>query len=182
MIGFAIAMTDDEIRAAARYYASMPWTPWIRVVESSTVPKTVARNGVFFRLDGNETEPLGVRIVEGPENAERFELRDPHSGFVAYAPVGSIKEGETLARTGGNGKTIQCSICHGPNLEGVGPVPGIAGRSPSYLVRQLYDMQVGTRNGPWAQLMKPVVEKLTAEDLIALGAYTASLPPQAGVR
>ena len=28
------------------------------------------------------------------------------------------------------------------------PVPGIAGRSPSYLVRQLNDMQVGTRPGP----------------------------------
>ena len=66
---------------------------------------------------------------------------------------------------------------HGPNLEGVGPVPGIAGRSPSYLVRQLYDMQVGARTGVWAELMKPVVEKLTAEDLVALGAYTASLPP-----
>ncbi len=179
MIGFAKAMTDDEIRAAAQYYASIPWTRWIRVVETRMVPKTRVRFGVFFRLEGSETEPLGVRIVEGPESTERFELRDPHSGFVAYVPVGSIKAGETLARTGGNGKTIQCSICHGPNLEGVGPVPGIAGRSPSYLVRQLYDMQMGTRKGVWAQLMKPVVEKLTAEDLVALGAYTASLSPQA---
>lgn len=182
MIAFAKAMTNDEITAAASYYASMPWTQWIRVVETRMVPKTRMRFGVFFRLEGNETEPLGVRIVEGPESTERFELRDPHSGFVAYAPVGSIKAGETLATTGGNGKTIQCSICHGPNLEGVGPVPGIAGRSPSYLARQLYDMQMGTRTGTWAQLMKPVVENLTAEDLVAISAYTASLPPQGAVR
>ena len=178
MIAFAKAMTEDEIRAAAQYYASMPWTPWVRVVETRTVPKTRMRFGVFFRLEGNETEPLGARILEGPESTERFELRDPHSGFLAYAPVGSIKAGETLATTGGNGKTVQFSLCHGPNLEGVGPVPGIAGRSPSYLVRQLYDMQVGARAGVWTELMKPVVEKLTAEDLVALGAYTASLPPQ----
>ena len=182
MIAFAKAMTNDEITAAASYYASMPWTQWIRVVETRMVPKTRMRFGVFFRLEGNETEPLGVRIVEGPESTERFELRDPHSGFVAYAPVGSIKAGETLATTGGNGKTIQCSICHGPNLEGVGPVPGIAGRSPSYLARHLYDMQMGTRTGTWAQLMKPVVENLTAEDLVAISAYTASLPPQGAVR
>jgi cytochrome c553 len=118
-----------------------------------------------------------MRIVEGPEDAERFELRDPHSGFVAYVPVGSIKAGETLVKTGGGGKTVQCGICHGPNLEGSGPVPDLAGRDPSYIVRQLYDMQVGTRHGTWSALMKPVVEKLTAEDLVAIGAYLAQLKP-----
>jgi cytochrome c553 len=91
-------------------------------------------------------------------------------------PVGSIKAGETLVRNGGNGKTVQCAICHGATLEGRGPVPGIAGRSPSYLVRQLYDMQVGTRKGVWTDLMKPVVERLTAEDLVNIAAYTSSRP------
>ena len=38
-----------------------------------------------------------------------------------------------------------------------GPVPTIAGRSPSYIVRQLYDMQRGNRNGAWTSLMAPVV-------------------------
>jgi cytochrome c553 len=142
------------------------------------VPKTRTQFGVFIRLPGSETEPLGVRIVEGPEDFERFELRDPHSGFVAYVPVGSVKAGETLVKTGGNGRTVTCGICHGADLEGMGPVPGLAGRDPSYLVRQLYDMQVGTRKGVWSQLMKPVVEKLTAEEMIAIGAYTASLKPQ----
>jgi cytochrome c553 len=182
MILFAKAMTDEEIRESARYYSSMPWRQWIRVVETRMVPKTRTQNGVFVRLPGNETEPLGTRIVEGPEDFERFEIRDPHSGFVAYAPIGSIKAGEALVKTGGKGKTVQCGICHGPNLEGMGPVPGLAGRDPSYVVRQLYDMQVGARKGVWSELMKPVVAKLTAEDLIAIAAYTASLPPQPSVR
>ena len=183
MIGFVKAMTDDEIKASARYFASIPWTSWIRVVETRTVPKTRIQGGMFLRLEGNETEPIGVRIIETPENTERTEvLRDPRSGFIAYAPVGSIKAGEALVKTGGNGKTVQCAICHGANLEGRGPVPDLAGRSPSYLVRQLYDMQIGTRRGTWSELMKPVVEKLTAEDMVAIGAYTASLPPQAAVR
>jgi cytochrome c553 len=178
MILFAKAMTDEEVHEAARYYASIPWKQWVRVVETRMVPKTRTQNGVFVRLPGTETEPLGVRIVEGPEEFERFELRDPHSGFVAYAPVGSIKAGEALVKTGGRGKTIQCGACHGPDLAGLGPVPAIAGRSPSYLVRQMYDMQMGTRKGVWSELMKPVVEKLTAEDLIAIAAYAASLPPR----
>jgi len=177
MILFAKAMTDEEITASARYYSSIPWKQRIRVVEARMVPKTRMQFGVFFRLPGNEMEPLGMRILEGPEDAERFELRDPHSLFVAYVPVGSVKTGETLVKTGGDGRTVQCGICHGPTLEGSGPVPGIAGRDPSYVVRQLYDMQVGTRHGTWSALMKPVVDKLTAEDLVAIGAYVASLKP-----
>jgi cytochrome c553 len=178
MILFAKAMTNEEIEASARYYSAIPWKPgWIRVVETRMVPKTRIQNGVFVRLPGSDTEPLGMRIVEGPEEVERFELRDPHSGFVAYVPPGSIKAGEKLVKTGGDGKTVQCGICHGPTLEGMGPVPGIAGRDPSYVVRQLYDMQVGTRHGTWSALMKPVVDKLTAEDLVAIGAYIAQLKP-----
>ena len=53
-------------------------------------------------------------------------------------------------------------------------MPGIAGRSPSYMVRQLYDMQQGARKGVWTDLMKPVVAKLTNEDMLAIAAYTAS--------
>jgi cytochrome c553 len=180
MIAFAKAMTDDEIRQAATYFGAMPWTQWIRVVEVSTVPKTRIQGGMFLRLDGKDTEPLGTRIIEAPEETERTEvLRDPRSGFVAYAPIGSIKRGQALVTTGGNGKTIACSTCHGTNLQGEGPVPGIGGRSPSYLVRQMHDMQTGARKGSWSALMKPVVEKLTAEDLISVAAYVASRPQAA---
>jgi cytochrome c553 len=181
MIGFAKAMTDDEIRQAATYFGSMPWTQWIRVVEVSTVPKTRIQGGMFLRLDGNETEPIGNRIIEAPENTERTEvLRDPRSGFVAYAPMGSIARGQALVTTGSNGKTIACANCHGADLRGLGPVPGIAGRSPSYLVRQMYDMQTGNRKGVWTELMKPVVDKLTAEDFVAVAAYVASRPQPPG--
>jgi cytochrome c553 len=176
MIAFAKAMTDDEIKAAATYFSSMKWTSWIRVVEAGTVPKTRIAGGMFLALEGAEAgkEPIGQRIIEAPEKTEDTEqLRNPHSGFVAYVPPGSIKKGETLATTGG-GKTTQCAVCHGADLQGLGPVPGIAGRSPSYIVRQLYDMQQGTRKGTWTDLMKPVVAKLTAEDMSNLAAYTAS--------
>ena len=180
MIAFAKAMSDEEILQAATYFNSMPWTQWIRVVEVNTVPKTRIQGGMFLRLEGNETEPIAGRIIEAPEDTERTEvLRDPRSGFVAYAPMGSIKRGQALV-TNGNGKTIACGTCHGANLQGMGPVPGIAGRSPSYLVRQMHDMQTGNRKGTWSELMKPVVDKLTAEDFVSIAAYVASRPQTPG--
>jgi cytochrome c553 len=175
MIAFAKAMTADEVRVAAEYFGSITWTPWIRVVEAERVPKTHIEGFIHYTLPGNETEPLGMRIVEAAEDAVQSEpLRNPRSGFVAYAPVGSIKKGESLVTTGG-GRTLSCGVCHGTDLKGLGNVPGIAGRSPSYLVRQMYDMQAGTRRGPGAVLMEPVVEKLTNEDYVAIAAYVSSL-------
>jgi cytochrome c553 len=178
MIGFAQSMSDDEIAAAARYFSSMQWTPWITVVETATVPKTHIGGGMFLRLEGDEKEPIGQRIIETPVNTEATEiLRDPRSGFLAYVPVGSLKKGEELAVRGGAGKTTRCGVCHGEDLKGLGPVPGIAGRSPSYLMRQLVDMQQGTRKGEWSSLMKPVLSGLTYDDLLAVVAYAASREP-----
>jgi cytochrome c553 len=181
MIAFAKGMTDDEIRAAAEYFSSMKWTPWIRVVETDMVPKTRIAGGMFLVLEGAEAgkEPIGQRIIEAPENTEQTELlRHPRSGFIAYVPRGSVKKGEALV-VNGAGKTTECAVCHGASLEGLGPVPGIAGRSPSYVVRQLYDMQSGARKGIWTDLMKRVVAKLTADDMLNIAAYTASRTPGA---
>ncbi len=173
MIQAAKAMTDAEIHDAATYLSSLAWKPWIRVVEADTVPKMRLSGNVFFAVPDGGTEPIGRRIIETPEDAVRFELRDPRSGFIAYVPTGSLSRGATLVASGGN-KTLPCGICHGQDLNGLGPVPAIAGRSPSYIVRQLYDMQHGSRRGLWSPLMKPVVEKLTQDDMIAIAAYVAS--------
>jgi cytochrome c553 len=177
MIAIAKGMTEDEIKTAADYFATMKWTPWIKVVETTTVPKTRLAGGMFLTLEGGEKEPLGQRIIETPVNAEATEmLRDARSGFIAYVPEGSVKKGEALVVTGA-GKTTQCAVCHGADLKGMGPVPGLAGRSPSYIVRQLYDMQQGARKGLWTDLMKPVVAKLSDDDMLAIAAYTASRTP-----
>lgn len=171
MAVFAKAMTDDEIKQAAEYFGAIKWTPWIKVVESKTAPKTRIQNGLYL-AEGEEKEPLGNRIIEVPVNAEATEvLRDPHSGFIAYAPIGSIKKGEALV------KAKQCALCHGDGLKGLGPLPGLAGRSPSYLMRQMYDMQHGFRKGLWIDLMKPVVANLTDQQLLEISAYVAAQTP-----
>jgi cytochrome c553 len=185
MLQTAKGATDEEVRAAAAYFSSLPWTPWVKVVEATTVPKTTIAGGMFVPREGAEAgmEPLGQRILEMPVQPEQTELlRNDAAPFIAYVPAGSIKKGQALVTTGG-GKTTACAVCHGASLEGIGPVPPLAGRSPSYTVRQLFDIQHGSRNGLWADLMKPVVAKLTVDDMINIAAYTASrVPAAAGTR
>jgi cytochrome c553 len=179
MAAFAHEMTDAEMQQAADYFGAIAWSPWIDVVETDTVAKTRIQGGMYLKLEGADagTEPLGNRIIETPKNAEYTEtLRNPRSGFWAYVPQGSVAKGEALAMSGGN-KTTQCTVCHGAELAGLALVPPLRGRSPSYIARQLIDFKEGTRHGVWAPLMAPVVANLTAEDILDLSAYLASLPP-----
>src|SRR6266436_7711609 len=118
MAGFARSMTDEDIKVAAKYFSAIPATPWIKVVESDTVPKTRPAGGIFLPVTGAEAgmEPIGARIIETPVNVEDTELRrNPRSGFVAYVPPGSVKKGEALVTTG-NGKITACTACHGVDL------------------------------------------------------------------
>jgi cytochrome c553 len=178
MAGNAGGITDQEARDAAAYFASMKYTPWIKVVEVETVPKVKNVGGFFVPIEGSEKEPIGNRILEMPVDAEQSEMyRNPRSSWIAYVPQGSVKRGEDLVLRGGNGKTVACAACHGEGLKGNGNFPPLAGRSPSYLARQLYDIQRFTRNGPGTQLMRPVVQNLNEDDILAITAYLASLEP-----
>jgi cytochrome c553 len=177
MTAAAKAMTDAEAQAAAAYFSAMKPKRIIKVVESETVPKTYIARLFYVKAAEGGTEPLGRRIIEMPDDVVQFELRDSAAHFTAYVPVGSVAKGEALAKTGGADVTVACGTCHGPDLKGLDTVPGIAGRSPSYIVRQLYDFQHGARAGDASVLMKPTVEKLTQDDMISLAAYMASLEP-----
>jgi len=177
MIALSKAATTAEIEEAAAYFSGLKLKPIIQVVETDMAPKTQVHGWHLADLKNGEKEPIGQRVIEVPADLEQFVSRDSRSRFIAYVPTGSIQKGKVLASTGEGGRTVQCAICHGPDLRGLGPIPGIAGRSPSYLVRQLYDIKHGVRAGIGSALMKPTVEKLTLEDMVALAAYAASLEP-----
>jgi len=181
MADFTKSLSDDDIKQAALFFTAIPSTAWVKVIESETAPKVKSIAGLFVPLEGAEagTEPIGARIVEVPVNTHDAEyLRNSRSGFIAYVPPGSVKKGEALVANGttaSGGKVTACTACHGPSLGGLGPVPRLAGRSPSYLARQLYDMQHGNRKGAWTPLMAAVVANLDEQDLLNASAYLASL-------
>lgn len=168
---------DQDVTVAAQYFASLKRQPWIRVVEAATVPTTHVAGWMLVANMPASTEAIGQRIIEMPENLERTELRDDTSGFVAYVPPGSLQKGRSLVTTGDGGKTQYCAKCHGPGLRGSGNVPPIAGRSPSYIIRQMYDIKSGARAGVLSKQMSPVVAKLQIDDMISIAAFVASLRP-----
>jgi cytochrome c553 len=176
----ARAVSDEDLRQAAEYFAAIKPIPFVKVIEAATPPKTYVSADARHRriMPDGGTEAIGRRIIQIPEDPMQTTIRNPHSGFIAYVPPGSIKKGEGLVKTGGSGKTIQCAICHGDALTGLGEVPRLAGLQPVYIARQLIQMQNGTSAGTNAALMKKVVAKLSEDDIIAISAYLGSLPPR----
>jgi cytochrome c553 len=189
MVTIAKAIRPDELKAASAYFASLTPKPWVKVVEATMVPKTsVGFGNMRFALETGQMEPLGQRIVEIPQDAGRAKSRDSRSGFIAYVPVGSLKKGEDLVKTGGQhiaggkivmGNTVACATCHGPDLRGgtMPGVPGIGGHSPIYTYRQMNDIKNGVRKGLNSLLMQPTVMNATAAEMIAISAYVAAQIP-----
>jgi cytochrome c553 len=176
----AKATPDEDVRQAAEYFAAINPIRWVKVIETSTPPRTYVNTAGRHRLvysDGG-TEPIGHRIIETPEDPFRTANRDPHSAFLAYVPPGSIAKGAALVKNGGSGKTIECAICHGDDLRGLGEVPRLAGLQPVYIARQLICIQNGSSAGTAVSLMKKVVSNLSEDDIISISAYLGSLPPR----
>jgi cytochrome c553 len=179
MNGIAKAISDEDARQASQWFASLKPARYYNVVEAQTVLKSYVNNTrMRLVLPSGGSEPVGNRIMVLPQDQAKVELRDPHSGFNVYVPVGSLAKGKTLVETGGSGKTISCSICHGDSLKGLGEIPGLAGQNPLYIVRQLYNFQSGAHSGDAAALMKKVVAKLTETDMVQIAAYLTSLNPE----
>ena len=179
MVAISKDITPKDARAAADYFAARKVTTgYMKVVEQAEVPKSEVGEGAMrFVAKGGGTEPIGNRIIVVPQDEPGARARNPRTGFLAYVPPGSIAKGEALATTGGGGKTVQCAICHGEGLKGLGEVPSLAGRDPMYLTRQLMDIKSGNRTGAWITLMQQVVAKLDDNDIIALASYAASRQP-----
>jgi cytochrome c553 len=173
MVNIAQGLSYDDAKAASQWFSGLkPQRGWVKVVEAANVPKSMISRG-FMRvaIPGGGTEPIGNRVIELPQDVNRQVLRDPHSGTIAYVPPGAIARGRALATTG-----RACETCHGTDLTGVADVPSIAGRSPTYIFRQLYSFKTGARAGAASMPMQGVTANLSEADMVSLAAYVASLP------
>jgi cytochrome c553 len=177
----AKAVTPEQLQQAATYFAALEPVPWIRVVETTTAPSTYVVGTARLPVLDASPQPLGHRIVEVPQNVERVQNHDPRTGFVAYVPVGSVAAGRALVQGADPGTTIACMACHGVGLHGnaqmLGGVPWLAGRSPTYVFRQLWEFKHGTRNRAEDAPMKAVVANLSDDRMIAIAAYLGTLKP-----
>jgi cytochrome c553 len=169
-------VSDEDMQLAAAYFAKLKFKPWVRVIESATVPKTHIVHWMLIADVDGAREPIGERIIETSTDMQRTELRDTRFGFIAYVPPGSIAFGALIASRG-TGTAAACESCHGANLQGMGDVPSLAGRSPTYIVRQLILFRYGGRSNAAAAPMRQEAAHLTLKEMIAVAACAASRKP-----
>ncbi|MGB9429491.1 MAG: hypothetical protein WCC11_06380 [Gammaproteobacteria bacterium] len=176
MVEEARALTPADLQQAADYFSSAKFVSRVHVVEIAYVPKT---HWKFFVRVPDETgarEPIGERIIEMPVNFDDYARADNRADYVAYVPPGSIEAGAKIAARG-VGAALSCESCHGAKLQGVGDIPYLAGRSPTYIVRELILFRTGKRTNPGAAPMRVEVSHLTLKDMIDVAAYAASRKP-----
>ena len=177
MLDVADSATSREVAEAARYFARIKVKPRFQVAERTEIPLTYQVGGLYAVAPGGNKEALGHRIIEITDDLERHELRDATTTFTAFVPIGSIEAGRRIATAIGKKPVAACITCHGATLRGVGVIPPIAGRSPSYLFRQLLAFRNGARAGATSAPMQDVASTLSLNDMIAVAAYAGSLRP-----
>jgi cytochrome c553 len=169
MASVAHAVSPADLAAAAAYFSRFEPQSHTQIVEAATIPAAAAWHFVY-RFDTARHEALGQRIVEGPVDRKRFELRDPGTPYIAYVPEGAIGRGQAIAERGASGGPA-CVSCHGPGLA------GIAGASPTYLARQLMGFRDKARSDPDAAPMQAVAARLTDAQIIDVAAFVGSRRP-----
>jgi cytochrome c553 len=170
MIRLAQNLTDADLAAAADYFAAQRMTQRTRIIEAARAPKMHVVGWTHAPDAGGATEPLGERLLEMTQDPELHEQRADGQIYVAYVPVGSITRGKSFAR-------LSCAACHGVDLQGVGLIPPLAGRSPTYILRQLVAFKTGARAGVAGAPMKAVVAGMKINNMIDVAAYAGSLEP-----
>ena len=175
MHAVAAAMSDEEIDESAKYFSQLKLARRHYVAEAINIPRAEPAAWIYKEVGGSED--LGERLLEVAPDITRHERRDPRMQYTVYVPPGSLARGKLLATTGDKGRTQICSTCHLAKLEGTDKIPPIAGRSPTYLLRQLLAFKNGARDNEAAKQMDAVVEKLELEDMVALAAWVGSLYP-----
>jgi cytochrome c553 len=97
------------------------------------------------------------------------------SCLVLMFAVNTHAAGDPVA---GKQKAAICAACHGPDGNSLVPMwPSIAGQHEAYFLKQMKDIQSGTRI---AEQMKPIIGSMSEQDFEDLAAFYASQEPKPG--
>jgi cytochrome c553 len=155
----AAAMTPDQRKAAAAYFASL----------NPNGSATAAAGAASAAASGTTSASASTSTATATRSAG------------AGAAAGAGGRGAQLANVGDNTKGVQaCANCHGPGGIGSGELyPYLAGQHANYLTATLGAWRDGTRaNDPSGQ-MPLIAQGLTPQDIAAIAAYYAGQPPRA---
>lgn len=76
-----------------------------------------------------------------------------------------------LATAGASKYRTSCAVCHGPNAEGMGNYPPLAGLSREEIRNKLMDYRAGKQMGPLTAIMAASAGDLTDTEIESLAAY-----------
>lgn len=103
--------------------------------------------------------------------AQYFSSQPPVKGDAAMNPR-LAEKGKFLFENGVPAREIPgCTICHGPNAEGINTFPRLAGQHRAYLAAQLRQFRNQLRE---SDIMQPIAKTLTDDEIAAVVEYVAS--------
>lgn len=123
--------------------------------------------------EGRRKDPLMSPMAANLSKKDMFDLA---AYYAAQKPTRQNSKGD--ASRAGRGKQVAdaalCTMCHLGGFSGQNEVPRTAGQHYEYVLKQLKDFKIKTRNND-AGNMTAVLRTIPDEDLEALAAYIASL-------
>jgi cytochrome c553 len=159
-------------------------------------------SGAFPRIDGQSASYLGQQMRDFASSdrmnaimspiakalsaddiadvVEYYANRNTQFLPLAKGDAAIVKKGQQLAQEGDATKGILgCSNCHGPNGEGMPPMPYLAGQYAQYIAFTLRMWKTGLRkNSP--DLMGPIAKQLDEHESAAVAAYYQQVRTPAG--
>jgi cytochrome c553 len=151
----------------------------------ASAPRLAGQRPAYIELqlmsfrDHTRDNPASKQYMWGAvEGLDPLLARDLASYFSSIAPR-AAKDG--IGQLAGPGREIfeegipelniaSCAACHGPNAEGVGPIPRLGGLSYAYLRKRLG--QWGEGYHPTALFPMPeIARRLSPEEIAALASY-----------
>lgn len=153
-----------------------------KLTASPIWPKLAGQNAAYLVKQlsdfkaGRRKDPIMSGMVGGlsqtdiEDIAAYFSSQKTRPGGAAEPQA--VTHGETLFRNGRpTSKIPACAGCHGPDAHGTPTLPRLAGQHAIYIQKQLWFFKLGKRS---SDLMQPIAEQLTEQDIKALSQYLTS--------
>jgi cytochrome c553 len=107
-------------------------------------------------------------------------FRDLNPAPVGGAPRQPVAEGKRIFEDGAPEVNVAaCAACHGPNAQGVGDIPRLAGQLYPYLIKELINWGKERGQNPakpdTSAIMSPVAHSLSKAQIEAISAYLSYL-------
>jgi len=153
------------------------------------VPRLAGQSATYIEeqvnafRDGSRAEPPAI-IYMWPvaQNLSADQIKQAAEWYASQPapqpipPDGPVDEGRSIYMNGIlSAGVAACVSCHGAKAAGTGIFPRLAGQTPQYLLAQLRYFRAAVRNDTSAEIMKPVAQHLTDEQMDAVAKYLSSL-------